>query len=359
MFAAAVAVLAKAFAPASPVGPHHSGIYDVTAAKKIASRLLSVQDFEGAGFTENGRRIIEVGEGIRFLSVPELTITFEVPGGHSELHQTAHRALTIRNVTPKKQDAPTELELTLIDIDREKVIGTLPSNEAMVRIPQIAFGANGQKMSLSLAGTRVWDTTINKVILLENGEFPEHDRYAPGPAYFSADGNSICVEQMGAMRAISITNVPKGTARHCFIVPREGRPWASEVSRADFSAKLVHIPVTPGMTQPPGMFGLYYRVTREALSPDERLAAVIEQSSKTGNPTNEAWLVIADMETGRVEHRVALPPISVELRQFDVRFTPDGRVVVVWYGEDEKGVAFDVQSGAPVGIPTNYKRPDE
>lgn len=333
-------------------------LYDVAAGKKLATHTLGVEDFNGAGFTANGARIIEVGQGIRLLSVPELKVTFEVKGGYSELHQSAQRAVTLQDVTPKKTDAQLALQLVVIDIEKEKIVGTLPMNEAFRRVPKIAFSADGKKMSMSMAGTQVWDTTINKVIPVEKGDFPEHERYEPGPAFFSPDSNSMCIEQMGSKRAISIFNVPKGTVRHCFIVPREGHPWTSEVSQADFAAKLVHIPVTPGTVHPSGLSGLYYHVTMEALSQDQHTVAVIEQAKKEVNRTVESWLVIADVDASQVKHRLSLSTMSTDIHRFEVRFAGEDRAVVVWNGDDGKGLAFDVATGAAIAVPANFQPGD-
>ena len=331
-------------------------LYEVSTGKKISECPL--KDIEGAGFSANGQRIIEVGQGIRFLSVPDLQPTFAIEGGHSELHQTAHRAFTIKDVGGPKSPLGYELKLMLIDIDKEKVIGSLPMNEAMMRTPNIAFSADGTKMSMSLAGTRVWDTTTNKVIELEGGEMPEHPRYEPGPAYFAPDGNSECVEQMGTIRAISIFNVPKGTKRHCFIVGRAGKQWSSEISQGDFEAKIVDIPFTRGTVHPGGSHGLYYRVSMEALSNTENLVAVIEESEKATNHATDAWLLIADANTGQLKHRLALPPISEDTHRFTVQFQDSDKVVIAYDGDAEKGVAFDVGTGASIPMPANFVPPE-
>lgn len=98
-------------------------LYDVVAAKKLAERETG--PIEGAVFSRKGNRIIEMGQGIRFVSVPALVDTNQIMGGHSEVHQATGRGFTVRHEALPTGIVAYETRLLFIDLDKEKTIGTV------------------------------------------------------------------------------------------------------------------------------------------------------------------------------------------------------------------------------------------
>lgn len=333
-----------------------AALYEVPSGKKLTERAGGA--LGKSAFMPDGKRIVEIGEGIRFINVPALTTRFEKLGGHSEYHQTAKRAFVLDNADSTGQGA-FDYRLFLIDIDKEKVIASVPMPDAVMTLPRYAFSANGQKLAWALAGASVWDATTNKIVVLENGEKPEHERYFPDAPYFTADGNTVCITQSGATRAISIKPKPKGTARHCFYkVRRTPSTWIADASTGDIEAMMVDIPIASGASQPMGLSGLNYEVETEALSWDSSMIAVLEQKETVpASDRLDTWVVIAETSTGRLIKRVPVFSMSKDTHQLSIDFSSDGTKILMRNGDTEQQAAIDVSTGKVTGGETRAGKP--
>jgi len=333
-------------------------LLEVPSGRKIAEKA---EGFKGkAAFLPGGSRALVLADqvGIRFYAIPSLQKTFEKLGaGLSEYHQTSRRAFLISDLTVPGASA-LNLKLFFLDTETEKIIGSISMNEAFMYMPHFATSADGKKLGWTVGNTSVWDTTTNRIIVLETGDPPEHPRYEKSAPYFSPDGNSVCVEQNGERRAISIRTRPKGTIRHCFFVGRAKKERLAEASSGDIESLILDVPVAKGWSHPSNAFGLSYRASFEALSPDNSLAAIVEEKdTKRGAEETERVLLIVETKTGHVLHRLPLSVQSTDTHRFDVEFTNDGEVVATYDDDRSEKKAFDVKTGKVVDFPAYDRFP--
>jgi hypothetical protein len=325
-----------------------AALYELPSGNKVSERPTGAPG--SAAFFPDGKRIIEIGDGIRIIDVPSLVTRMEKLGGHSEYSQTAHRAFVLAD-TARPNTGTVDLRLFVYDTDREKLIGSIPMNESFMNLPAFSISADGKKIGWALGGVSVWDSTTNKVIVLEKGDVPEHPRYYPSSPYFAPDGNSVCTEQEGSMRTISIHERKKGHVRHCIFANR-GRAWIAEASTSDIESIIIDVPLTPGWSHQTGLRGLYYLVKVEDLSPDRsKLAFMEERDTKPPSDEEEIALTLADAHTGDIIWRKELGRRPRDTHQFDVSFTDDGKTLVLSTGDTGRSVTMDVATGAEIKSP--------
>lgn len=325
-----------------------AALYEVPSGNKLSERRSGA--LGASAFFPDGKRIIEIGDGIRIIDVPSLNRRFEKLGAHSEYCQTAHRAFVLAD-TAQPNAGKIDLRLFVYDTDNEKLVGTIPMNEAFVTLPAYSVSADGKKIGWALGGVSVWDSTTNTVVVLEKGDVPEHERYFPSSPYFAPDGNSICVQQEGAMRTISIHEKKKGRVRHCLFANR-GQGWIAEASTSDIEAIVIDIPRTLSWSHQTGLRGLYYNTKVEDLSPDRSKVAIMEE--RDTNPPGdeeEIALTLADAKTGDIIWRKELGRQLRDTHQFDVSFADQGKIVAIFNGDTERSVMMDVATGVEVKKP--------
>ncbi len=325
-----------------------AALYEIPSGNKLSERPFGV--LGPSAFFPDSKRIIEIGDGIRIIDVPSLSRRFEKLGAHSEYCQTARRAFVLVD-TAQPNAGKIDLRLFVYDTDNEKLIGSIPMTEAFVTLPAYSFSPDGKKIGWALGGVSVWDSTTNKVVVLEKGDVPEHERYFPSSPYFAPDGNSVCVKQQGVTRTISIHEKKKERVRHCLFANR-GQGWIAEASTSDIEAIVIDIPLTPGWSHQTGLRGLYYNTKVEDLSPDRSKVAIMEK--RDTNPPGdeeEIALTLADAKTGDIIWRKELGRQLRDTHQFDVSFADQGKIVVIFNGDTERSVMMDVATGVEAKRP--------
>ncbi|MBK9266743.1 MAG: tetratricopeptide repeat protein [Polyangiaceae bacterium] len=235
----------------------------------------------------------------------------------------------------KRRVGDDEMELVIVGSREKKVLATRKEKY----IGGVGFSPDGSKVAIVGASNAIFDIRTERV-----EDFgPTHTvnvTFPASPAHFTNDGR-YCINRNNKWRLNRAAPRP-GHAEYCF--PHD-----------DGSATTAQIPITPGFVPPSDAWeGIDFRVT-EALSPDRKMVAIIEQAEEqkpagVGYVPPERFLVLVDVASASIVRRIPLGRFTTSGNGTFVvgpAFSKDGTVVTVPVAEYEAS-GFVVATGKRV-----------
>lgn len=310
-------------------------LFDAATGAVIAERPGA--SLAHASFLSGGAKLLEQSDvAARLSELPSLRVLIDAQAGFGHASDVDAKRLAYAHGDMGTDERP---KLAVFDLDTGKQIADVPLGSGWLEAPNIGFSPDGTKVGWAMGGVEVLDLRTKKWTVLERGEAPDHPRYAPSRPYFTADGRHVCVVQEGSVRVLPSISPRAGSRTQCFVRGSQ--------------AALVDVPVGRTFTPVGSLRGLYYNINAEALSPDGRVAAIIEERMPVkGAKKGPVPMQIALYDVASKKARLTIPlparPPDVVFTELSVSFSRDGQIVSVVGNLEGVSGNFSVSTGAPV-----------